>query len=166
MAKTCPRCNNTFIFQDKHFYKDKSRADGLTSICKECKSKEEKYYRDIRKSNKEKITKECESKSCNNVFTTTREDKLFCCKKCSNLQNYHNRCEKGYRIKRNFELRFKRSKINAEQSHKKWSEKDISIMVEMKRNGAKFKEIAEKLNRSVFACTLKYGKILKEKKGK
>lgn len=34
--KTCTRCQKTFAYKMKNFYRDRTRADGFRDICKKC----------------------------------------------------------------------------------------------------------------------------------
>lgn len=161
MTKKCPRCGNSYIMPEKHFHKDKNRKDGLLPICKICKNEDSIFYKSKKKIQKPLFTLKCENEKCDNVFTTSKPYKRFCSVKCRNNQFYLTRAENGYRDKRAFEGRFKRSKENPANSRLKWKEEDLIKLMSMKDNGYKFKEIANTLNRSVSSCSIKYSNITK-----
>ena len=69
--KTCPRCTTDKPFDA--FYKDKSRLDGLTPVCKECRNS---YQLSYQRKNRDKI------RSINNAWASR------------NLGNVNNRSNK------------------------------------------------------------------------
>lgn len=60
--KTCSSCGKTLPLSD--FGMNKSRADGLQPMCKECKRKDQKKYRDEKKALAPKVKNDPETKHC------------------------------------------------------------------------------------------------------
>ena len=114
--KMCNKCNEEK--EEKEFYKDSSKKDGLSTLCKECKRKySKKYYLN---NNKPIIIKICEfcGKEFERVFyRTTIYKHHFCCLSCSAQFKAKNSVNKfiGKRYGSLTVLRF--SHIKNEKSH-------------------------------------------------
>ena len=162
MAKVCPRCKSTYMFAEKHFYKDKSRKDGLNPICKKCKYEDIIFCKSKKIIQKPLFSLTCDNEKCNTIFTTRRTDKKFCCKKCRDNQFYLTKFKEGYGDKRAFKARFERSKENPKNARLKWKNKDIAKLIELREAKIPYKEIAKVLKRGVDACIIKYKNIKKD----
>lgn len=165
MNKTCPRCNKTYMFAEKHFNKDKFKKDGLSSVCKKCRSDEYFYYKSL-KPVVPKIEKVCLFKECDNTFIpTTRNDQLYCCISCRDKANKWKNGKQEYYDKKNFNRRFQKKKEleKATNKDKSWSDADIKLLIKMRFDRKTFKQISEKVGRTSTACWKKYYELTNER---
>lgn len=164
MTKTCIYCGITHIKAEKHFYKDKARKDGLQPYCIECAKKNTAYYEERGKP--PKTLKTCEYSKCNNTFETRVERKRFCCGSC-NTKAYHER--KGLedvRFRQNFLKKLRRKKEAKPNTKKIWTFEEVEILMDNRKDGMMFKEIAKLLGRTSDACMNKYFLINKKRNNK
>lgn len=161
MTKLCPRCNSTYMFAEKHFHKNRLNKDGLSSVCKKCKSEEHIFYKSLNEKPKEKI---CAFDECDKKFQPTREFNIYCCETCRDKANKYKNGKQEYYDKKNFNRRFKVKKEleKATNKDKNWSDTEIEILFEMRFNKKSFKEIGIKLGRTSNSCWKKYYNITKE----
>ena len=155
MTKVCPRCKSTFMFAEKHFNKNKLNKDGLSSICKNCRSEEHLYYKSLKQKLEEKI---CAFDECDKKFQPTREFNIYCCYSCRDKANKYKNGKQEYYDKKNFNRRFKVKKEleKATNKDKNWSSSEIEILFEMRFDKKSFREIAKELGRTSNACWKKY----------
>lgn len=161
MTKTCPRCKSTYMFAEKHFHKNRLNKDGLSSVCKKCKSEEHIFYKSLKQKLEEKI---CAFDECDKKFQPTREFNIYCCETCRDKANKYKNGKQEYYDKKNFNRRFKVKKEleNATNKDKNWSDTEIEILFEMRFNKKSFKEIGIKVGRTSNSCWKKYYNITKE----
>ena len=161
MTKVCPRCKMTYMFAEKHFHKDKSRKDGLNPYCKKCSNEQYKFYGDLKK--KPLLEKECDYSKCNNKFTTRMESKRFCCSSCNSKAYQERKGLEDVRFRQNFLKKLNRKKEVRTISYKHWSFEEIEILMDNRKEGLQFKEIAKMLGRTSIACMTKHSDILKKR---
>ena len=154
MAKVCPRCKMTYMFAEKHFYKDKTRKDGLQPYCIECAKKNTAYYEEIGKPPKEKRT--CEYSKCNNTFETRKPNKRFCCGSCNSKAYQERKGLEDVRFRQNFLKKLNRKKEPKPNTRKIWTFEDVEILMDKRKLGMQFKEIGKILGRSSESCLNKY----------
>ena len=155
MTKVCPRCKMTYMFAEKHFHKNRLNKDGLSSVCKKCKSEEHLYYKSLNEKPKEKI---CAFVECDNKFQPTREFNIYCCVSCRDKANKYKNGKQEYYDKKNFNRRFKVKKEieKATNKDKGWTSADIELLFKLIFDKKSFKEIAKELGRTSNACWKKY----------
>ena len=161
LSKKCINCGEIHLMAKKHFHKDRSRKDGLKPYCKKCANEQYRFYGDLKK--KPLLEKECDYSKCNNKFTTRMESKRFCCSSC-NCKAYQER--KGLedvRFRQNFLKKLSRKKEVRTISRKAWKFEEIEILMDNRKEGLQFKEIAKMLGRSSVACMTKHSDILKKR---
>ena len=156
MTKTCPRCNKTYMFAEKHFNKDKFKKDGFSSVCKKCRSDEYFYYKSLMPSNLKVLN--CNFEDSKYIFTQEHVLQEYCCVSCRDKANKYKKGKQEYYDKKNFNFRFKTRKEleNATNKDKNWSDTEIELLFEMRFNKKSFKEIGIKLGRTSNACWKKY----------
>lgn len=155
MTKKCPRCENSYIVAEKHFYKNKLNKDGLASVCKNCRSEEHLYYKSLKQKLEERI---CAFSECDKKFQPTRKFNIYCCKTCRDKANKWKNGKQEYCDKKNFNRRFKVKKEleNATNKDKNWSSAEIEKLFKMRFDKKSFREIAKELGRTSNACWKKY----------
>lgn len=161
MAKTCLNCGVTHMKPEKYFGVDKKRKDGLNIYCKECNREFYKFYSERFKKPKEE--RKCRYSKCNIVFSTSKLNKEYCCpthRKYASMERVGLEKTKEHS---NFMRRFRRKKEKAENSRKHWTFEDIEILMDSKKEGISYKEIALRLNRKVEAVQNKFYSILKQR---
>lgn len=163
MTKVCPRCEKTYMFAEKHFHKNKTNKDGLSSVCKECKKKEHLYYKSLKPKHDKKI---CAFYECNNVFYPTREFNIYCCSSCRDKANKWKKGKEEYYFRKNFNRRIKAKKEleNSINRNKKWNNNDIKLLFKMRFDAKTFTEIGKELGRTTVSCRKKYYNVTNENK--
>ena len=158
MKKVCPRCKIEYQIADKHFHKNILNKDGLSSICKECKRKENIFSKSIKQV--EKVTKICAFEDCNKKFKVLATNKLqkYCCEYCRDKANKFKNGKENFRFKVNFNNRF-RTKIEektALKNNKRWSDTELKKLIKLANEYLSWSEIGKKLKRKSRACMRKY----------
>lgn len=155
MTKKCPRCGKSYIMPEKHFSKNKLNKDGLSSVCKRCKSEEHLYYKSLEEKPEEK---ECAFVECDNKFQPTREFNIYCCKTCRDKANKFKYGKQKYYDDKNFKRRFKAKKETekATNKDKNWSSSEIELLFKLRFDKKSFREIAKEIGRTSSACWKKY----------
>lgn len=140
---------------EKHFSKNKLNKDGLSSVCKRCKSEEHLYYKSLKQKLEERI---CAFVECDNKFQPTREFNIYCCKTCRDKANKFKYGKQKYYDDKNFNRRFKAKKENekAINGDKGWKDEEINLLFKMRFEKKTFKEISMELKRTSPACWKKY----------
>ena len=158
MKKVCPRCKVEYQIADKHFHKNRLNRDGLASVCKECKRKENIFIKST--TPVAEITKVCAFEDCNKKFKVLATNKLrkYCCEYCGNRANKFKNGKENFRFKVNFNNRF-RTKIEektALNNNKKWSDTELKKLIKLANEDLSWSEIAKKLKRKSRSCMRKY----------
>lgn len=162
MAKTCTNCKETHMKVEKYFYKDKSRKDGFQPYCMKCSREITAYYEEKGKPAKEKRT--CQFSKCNNTFETRVEKKQYCCISCRTKAYQERTGVEKVRFRQNFLKKLKRSKEINPNKNKPWTFDEDTILLDMRVEKKKYREIGEVLKRSSDACSLRH--LLLKKKAK
>ena len=158
MKKVCPRCKIEYQIADKHFHKNRLNRDGLASVCKECKRKENIFIKSTKPV--EEVTKICAFEDCNKKFKVSATNNLqkYCCTYCRDKANKFKNGKENFRFKVNFNNRF-RTKIEekiALNNNKKWSDIELKKLIKLANEDLSWSEIGKKLKRKSRSCMRKY----------
>lgn len=155
-AKTCPRCKQYYVDSEKHFFKDKTKKDGLASACKKCKRKDYEYYKSLEPIKLKDVV--CAFDGCKKTFTQTYALQKFCCDYCRDRESKFKNGKQNYYDKKNFKRRFdtKKELEKTKSNGKKWTEKQINTLLKMRFEQKSFKEIALSIGKTSNSCSVKY----------
>lgn len=157
--KKCKGKNCTQLFPK--YGNDKTKIDGIATVCKICRNEQKKKYRDKVKVLKPIRNEICDF--CNRPFKTSLYNKTHCSTKCTN-KAMHIRQHNIYGGK--FQYQARRTAIrrikskNAPNKNKLFSKKDIEII----NSNLATSEKAELLGRTTYSINAKFNGLKKEER--
>ena len=147
LIKTCsnPVCpyGKTFMIPEKHFNKNKSKADGYSHYCKKCATDSVMYHLRV---HREKTV--CKRDDCGRTFMSTGHKK-FCCKKCRATWHTERLDAKTESQRKQKYMKKVRKTQGKKNPGKIWTEKEIIRGANMKIDGKTWIEISSFLGRSL-----------------
>lgn len=154
--KYCPMCKET-LSVDK-FSLNRKRKDGLQCYCKRCSANSDKFSRDKQKTTFKKVC------ICGIAFETKSTIKKFCCNECKTKRhNKINNSNKEYRYKYEFKRKFEAKQEEKPNNFKKWTKYDDLILIELRKNKTKWKDIGLHFGRSTESCKTRIKNLKKDK---
>ena len=133
------------------------------NYCIECVKKANKYSNE-KTVRLRIIPVKCGLDSCTNIIESKGNRKKFCSQKCKNKFHNSKPEKKDNVFKYRFKEKFLKKKEPKKRNFKRWTKKEVTLLLEKKDEGLTYRQIATLLKRSSDACNSKMKEILSKSK--